>query len=417
MEASTAAHYTQIFEQALSINSPWFMSSVDFSDRGLVINIDFKKGSTFHYANKEEGIDGHFKAYDTVEKEWRHLDFFQHICHLKARVPRIKTPDGSVRLMSVPWQGRIKGFTLLFEAFVLNAARKMPIAHVAKDFRISEYHSWEIVDSYVQKAVEMRQYADAKKVGMDETSMQKGHTYISQFVDLKEKKTLFVTPGKDNSTVKRFAEEAPKHGLDPKNITDVSCDMSNAFIKGVNENLPNAKITFDRFHIMKLINEGVDAVRRSEAADNPILKKSRYCFLKNEINLTQNQKSKLEEIKLSKIKLKTLKALQIRERFQEIYQADTIEAFGLLFKKCMRWMQLCRIPAIVKVAKTLKSHQEGILQWKISQINNGILEGLNSIVQAAKRKARGYKTFEKIQTITYLLTGKLSFKEINPFCC
>ena len=89
--------------------------------------------------------------------------------------------------------------------------------------------------------------------------------------ELQEKAMLFVTNGKDNTTVKRFAEEAPKHGLDPKNITDVSCDMSNAFIKGVTENLPNAKITYDRFHIMKIINEGVDAVRRSEAADNPIL--------------------------------------------------------------------------------------------------------------------------------------------------
>lgn len=416
MEVSTAAHYTHIFEQALGINAPWFISSVDFGDQGLVINIDFKRGSTFHYANKEQGIDADFKAYDTVEKEWRHLDFFQHVCHLKARVPRIKTPDGSVRLISVPWQGHIKGFTLLFEAFVLNAARKMPISHVAKDFRISEYHAWKIIDSYVEKAVEIRKYADVKQIGMDETSMRKGHTYISNFVDLKEKAMLFVTNGKDNTTVKRFAEEAPKHGLDPKNITDVSCDMSNAFIKGVTENLPNAKITYDRFHIMKIINEGVDAVRRSEAADNPILKKSRYCFLKNERNLTQNQKSKLEEIKLSKIKLKTLKALQIRERFQEIYQAETIEDFTLLFKKCLRWMQLCRIPAIQKVGKTLKMHQDGILQWKLSQINNGILEGLNSIIQAAKRKARGYKTFERIRTITYLLTGKLSFKAINPFC-
>jgi transposase len=171
METSSATHYVHIFEQALGIRNPWSISSIDFNDQGLVIHIDFKKGSTFHYTNKEEGIDGHFKAYDTVEKEWRHLDFFQHICHLKARVPRIKTPDGSVRLISVPWQGHMKGFTLLFEAFVLNAARKMPVAHVAKDFRISEYRAWEIVDSYVEKAVEIRQYADVKKVGMDETSV------------------------------------------------------------------------------------------------------------------------------------------------------------------------------------------------------------------------------------------------------
>jgi len=416
MTFDTSTHYTQIFEQALGISDPWFISSIEFSASGLVINIDFKKGSTFHYVNEDDKINGTFKAYDTVPKEWRHLDFFQHVCHLKARVPRIKTADGSVRLVTVPWQGHTKGFTLLFEAYVLNAARKMPVSNVAKDFRISEYHTWQIVDSYVEKAVSMRQYPDVTKLGMDETSMCKGHTYISQFVDLEEKKTLYVAKGKDNLTVKSFAKEAPKHGLDPKNITDASCDMSNAFIKGIKENLPNAKITFDRFHIMKLINEVVDAVRRSEAVDNPILKKSRYCFLKNEENLTKKQKNKLDEIKLSKINLKTLKAAQIRERFQDIYQADSIESFTSLFKKCLHWMHVCRIPEMAKLAKTLKKYKEGILQWKLSHINNGILEGLNSVVQAAKRKARGYKTFERIQTITYLLTGKLSFKMINPFC-
>jgi hypothetical protein len=107
---------------------------------------------------------------------------------------------------------------------------------------------------------------------------------------MEKKKTTFITEGKGSKTVKEFAENLEeKKGL-RNNIKDVSCDMSPAFIKGVRENLPEAKITFDKFHVLKIINEAVDKVRRAEAKDNGVLKGSRYIFLKNESNLRLYQK-------------------------------------------------------------------------------------------------------------------------------
>ena len=125
--------------------------------------------------------------------------------------------------------------------------------------------------------------------------------------------------GKSNSTVESFKSDFELHNGDVKNIAEISCDMSPAFIKGVKDNLPNAQITFDKFHVLKLINEAVDKVRRAEASSNPVLTGLRYIFLKNEINLTEKQKLKKQEI--SKLGLDSWRAMLIRECFQDIYKA------------------------------------------------------------------------------------------------
>ena len=137
-------------------------------------------------------------------------------------------------------------------------------------------------------------------------------------------------------------------------------------------------------------------------------------MLKNHHNLTKNQKDKLEELKLSKLNLKSIRALHIRENFQEIYKAFSEAEFETLLKKWYFWATHSRLEPIIKAAKTIKNHWAGVLEWKKSQINNGILEGLNSIVQAAKAKARGFRTFRNFRSVVFLLTGDLNFKARNP---
>ena len=154
---------------------------------------------------------------------------------------------------------------------------------------------------------------------------------------------------------------------------------------------------------------------RARSNYTPQLKGNRYIFLKNETNLTEKQKGIKEELSLAKLNLKSIRAMQIREAFQQIYKADSTEQFEGLLNGWYYWVSHSQLAPIVKVAKTIKKHWEGILSWKKSQINNGILEGLNSVLQAAKRKARGYK-IQHFKTIAYLLTGKLDFSQINSNC-
>jgi len=378
----------------------------------LDIYLDFSRGSVFTYKEDENETTG-LKAYDTKEKQWRHLNFFEHECYLHARVPRVKLPDGKVKLITTPWEGLSNGFTLLFEALLMQLASVMPIKKVADIANISDDKLWDMLDRYIGKTRAHEDFSNVTAVGLDETSKAKGHDYITLFVDLKQRRTLYITTGKDSKTVKDFKEDLEAHNGSAGAIKDVSCDMSPAFTKGVKEHLPDANITYDKFHIIKLINEAVDTVRRSEVVEAKILKGTRYVFLKNASNLTKKQAATLEQCTLSNMNLKTVRAYNIKTAFQEIYAAKTEDEFVTYLKKWYFWATHSRLEPIIKVAKTIKRHWDGIVNYHQSNINNGILEGLNSVIQATKSKARGYKTFKNYKNIVYLLTGKLDFSLVN----
>lgn len=406
----------KLFEKALHIEPPFYVKSLNFDETGkrLDIQIDFERGSVFRYRNEASGEEGEYKAYDTEEKSWRHLNFFEHECYLTCRVPRVKLGDGSVRMVHVPWEGKSLGFTLLFEALILCLCEKMPIKTVSKLVSVSDDKIWRLLEKYVGMMLEKADHSKVTAIGMDETAKQRGHDYITLFVDLKERKTIHIAPGKGSDTVADFVSDFKKHGGVPEAIKDVTCDMSPAFIRGVKDNLKEAKITFDKFHILKIINEAVDDIRRAEAKDNPLLKGTRYLFLKNAKNLTEKQSTALAALKLSGLNIKSLKALSIREAFQDIYLAKDESSFRLLLKKWYWWASHCRLAPMQKAARTIKAHWDGILRWKTSLINNGLLEGLNSLIQAAKAKARGFRTFRNFRIIAFLVTGKLNFSVINP---
>lgn len=341
------------------------------------------------------------------------MNFFEHKCHIIARVPRIQTSDGKVRLIKTPWEGANSGFTLLFEALILQLASNMPVNKVSRLTGISNYRIWELLKRYVNDTLEESDYASLEIVGVDETSSRKGHNYLTLFVDLKARKVIFITRGKSNETVKDFVKDIEEHNGKAEKIKQVCCDMSPAFIKGVRENLKSAEITFDKFHIIKLLNEAVDNVRREEVKKESSLKKSRYIFLKNRENLTKKEEKKFQSLSLSKMNLKTMRAYRIRESFQDIYRSETLEDFTNLLNKWYYWATHSRLSSVIAVAKTIKSHWDGVVNWMESKINNGILEGFNSLVQAAKAKARGFRTFECFRIIIFLLLGKLDFRKIN----
>jgi len=404
-----------LFETALNIQEPWFVKDIlfDSEKKRSDIHIDFQKGAVFYYESKEDNIEGKFKAYDTQEKQWRHLNFFEHECYLHARVPRIKVKNNRVRLINPPWSGPSNGFTLLFEALALQLSSHMPVHTVGKIVNESDYKIWSMLERYVNKSLANNDYSELTAIGMDETSKGKGYDYTTLFVDLEKKRTIFIAEGKGHETVKAFADNLKVHNGRPEVVKDVSCDMSPAFIRGIEDYLPNAEITFDRFHIMKIINTAVDKVRKQEAVTQSILRGHKYIFLKNESNLTVRQRDKRQELSISKLNLKSIKALHIRENFQEIYKSETYEQFKTLLRKWYFWATHSRIEAIKQAAYTIKNHWDGVLQWKKSLIDNGLLEGLNSLIQAAKAKARGFRNARYFKIVAFLVTGNLNFSQFN----
>lgn len=403
---------TILFTKALNLEFPWKITSVEFEEEKGEMNIfiDFEKGSTFACPKCSKMVN----AYDTTIKRWRHLNFFQYACYLTARVPRVDCPKDGALQIEVPWARNNTDLTLLFESLMMTLCREMPVNKVAKIIGANGNKLWRVMDYYTLAARKLEDFSGVTKIGVDETSKTKGHKYVTLFVDLEERRTIFVAKGKGAKTIGQFKKYFAEHGGKCEIVTDFSIDMSPAFIKGVEENFPNAKITFDKFHVIKIIGSGVDEVRREEVKDQEILRGKRYIFLKNKENLTKKQEELLEEVKsISQLNLKTLKAYHIRENFQEIYKSISGEEFKEKLKEWYFWATHSRLKPIINAAKTIKRHWDGIIQWYESKINNGILEGLNSLVQAAKAKARGYKTFKNLSIMIYLITGKLDFSKVG----
>jgi len=401
-----------LFTKALKLESPWAIKKIDFQEGEGVIKVfvDFPRGSVFCCSACGKWA----KAYDTTEKEWRHLNFFQYACYLVVRVPRTDCPDDGILQIEVPWARDGADFTFLFESFAMTLVREMPVNKVSQIIKVDDNKLWRMMQYYTETAREREDYSSVKQIGVDETSKAKGHDYVSLFVDLAKKRTIFVAEGKGSETMTAFVKDFEERHGNPQDITDVSIDMSPAFIKGVEENLPNAAITFDKYHIMKIINAAVDSVRKAEAKEQYLLRGQKYLFLKNRDNLTEAQRKTLNTIEsMPRINLKTLRAYHIRENFQEIYKEETQEGFERALKKWYFWATHSRIEEIKEAAKTIKRHWSGVLRWYVSRINNGILEGLNSLVQAAKAKARGYRTFKNLKTIIYMLTGKLDYTKVG----
>lgn len=291
----------------------------------------------------------------------------------------------------------------------MTLVKSMPVKTLAS--YVGEYDTriWRIVHHYVEQARKRTDHSEVKHVGVDETSSKRGHNYVSLFVDLEKAQILFATEGKDASTVKRFQQDLIAHNGDPDGITDFCSDMSPAFINGVTKCFPKAQLTFDKFHIMKIINEAVDEVRRQEQKERPELAKTRYIWLKNRSNLKKAQIETLEKLQLKKLNLKTSRAYHLRLNFQDFF-AQPAEVAESFLKKWYFWATHSRLQPMKEAAYTIKRHWAGVLRWFHSKINNGMLEGFNSMVQSAKARARGYRTNRNLIAMIYLIGGKLDFR-------
>jgi len=183
--------------------------------------------------------------------------------------------------------------------------------------------------------------------------------------------------------------------------------MSLAFISGIENSFPNASITFDKFHVMKLMNEAVDRVRREEQSHNALLKKTRYVWLKNPENLTIKQKELLTPLK--ELRIKTMKAYNIKLALRDFWNYRYRKSAQAYLKRWYYWATHSRLNPVIDCAKMIKHHWIGVTNYIKTKIDNGILEGTNSLIQAAKDSARGFRSTKNFITTIYLRTGKLKF--------
>lgn len=395
----------ELFKAALGLQEPWTVVGMDFdpSARRLDLHLDFARGSRF---GCPEGDEQACPVHDTSEKTWRHLDFFQHQAYLHARAPRITCPTHGVRQVALPWARPESGFTLLFEALAMALLAEMPVKAVADLVNEHDTRLWRVLHHYVGQARAARVDAGVRRVGIDETSSRRGQDYISVFADLDVPRVLFATPGRDHGAVERFAADLTAHGGGPHDVGDACCDMSPAYVLGIRRHLPSAEVTFDRYHLAQQLSKAVDQVRRSESKRRPELKGSRYLWLRRPERLTERQRADLAWLTVRDRGLATARAYRWRLSFDGFFCVPPEQAEAYL-DRWYRGAIRSRLEPIKNFAYTVGEHWEGVLRWHTTRISNGVLEGINSLIQASKRRARGYRTTANLIAITYLIAGKL----------
>jgi transposase len=395
----------ELFTVALGLQSPWFVKNINFDSENKQLNlfIDFNTGSRFECP---QCAQVNCTVHDTRTRTWRHLDFFQHQAFLTARVPRVLCSECGVKQVVVPWAREGSGFTISFEIFLLQLAQAMPIKPLAELVDIHPCSLWNIVGYYVQQAHDKIDLTDLKQIGVDECSREKHHKYFTVFGDLAKSRVIFIADGREAESLKLFHDFLMDKNIKPKQIEEFCSDMWPAYIKGIETNFPNATVTFDRFHLMTKMNKALDKVRIEEVKERLELKNTKYIWLKNKKNLNEKQQSRFNTLK--DLNLKTVRAYQIKVTLQELWNCKSRQQAEMFLKKWYFWATHSRLEPIKEFAKTVKNHWDGILNFFNTKITNGIIEGLNSKIKTAMKRAYGFKSFVYLRTIIYLVAGKLA---------
>ena len=397
-----------LFSIGLNLTSPWKVVKSEFrlvdgsNVRELHIWIDFERGAKFMSSRGTQ-----LSPHDTVDKEWRHLNFFEHPCYLHARVPRLRTDASSIEMVQVPWARLNSGFTMLFEAFAMALIEEeTPVNSVANTVKEYPNRIWTIFRHWIGKGKCSLNLSGVRRIGVDETSRRKGHSYITQFVDLDTRQTIFVCPGKDSETFKSFAKWLIEHEGDPSLIEVVAMDMSNAFTAGCTMYLPGAHIVYDKFHMVQETNKRLDEVRKAEASQKKLLKGHRFTFLYLRKNLPEKKQQELDTLLLTYPSLG--KAYSLKEGLVDILNSATSKIEGA-WDDFLKWMKMAEQSALEpfrKLVATFKAHMFGIKTFfEQGNVTNGVLESLNSKVQLAKRRARGYANVNNFIDMVYYING------------
>jgi transposase len=373
------------------------------------------------------GFDQSCKVHDTRERTWRHLNFFQYRCYITARVPRVITPDGKVRTVSVPWARSGSGFTLMMEGVILTLVRHMPVRTVAREIGEHDTKLWRLIDHHVEEALKGQDFSDVSAIGVDEYS-HKGHNYITVFLSHPEvitdeagrrkqagkARVLFVTKGKDKDAVLRFLERFKEKDGRPEQVKVATSDMIHGFRSAMGENFPNAVVTVDKFHVIKNCSDAVDSTRKREIrskdnAKTKDLKETRYIWLKNPDNLTDKQQERLGQL-LQTEYLDTVQSCSCRLELQDFYEThkaydeDMLSAFERLTIKFAN----STVMEIRKFAAYLTRNAVEILNYFQTLRTNAILEGFNSKISIIKSRARGFKNMRNFMNMIYFVCGELS---------
>ena len=400
-----------LYRDIVGVRTPWIVTAVkkDEISRTITVQIEHDHEKTLACPICAQSTT----YYDNRVRVLRYLDTCQYETFLEVHVPRIICQKDGVEQIQIPFAEKHSRFTSRFEAAIIVWLQDAPISTVAENFNLS----WDEVDGIMQRAVtrglERRKETKVYDLGIDETSYQKRHEYVTIILDKNRDCVVDVLEDRKAETLETW--------LKTQKISDLSClgsismDMWDPYIKAVKAAIPDAekKIAFDRFHVSKHINEAVDKVRRREHAEllkltgESPLSKSRFQWLINS-NRSDNRKSKRKTfLSLSRLNLETSRAWRIKETANSLWDYFYMKVAEEAWKKLLWWISHCRIPEMIKAGKTIRNYFWGIINAIRLKATNGMVEAKNNCIQRIKRMACGFRNRARFRTAILFHLGKL----------
>jgi transposase len=397
----------EIFTQALELSTPWEVMEVSFKKEGskkvLHIHVGYQKGSRFDYEGKD------YSVYDHQRRTWRHIDFFQYECYLHARIPRIKTEEGKVKLVKVPWAEEGSSFSLLFERKVLELVQNgMNVSRAGRTIGIGSGQVYRIIKRMVVDALLDQEVGVVKELSIDETSSKKGHNYLTILCDRAAKKVVGIGLGKLTDSVEEGLQEMEFRGGSRSDIRCVTMDMWKAYISAAQEKMSQADIVFDRFHLAYNLNKVIDRIRRMEQGKFSELKRTKYLWLRKHENLKDEQKDFIEDLSNQ---FKTIgEAYRLKELFREVLNHAQEDPRLKWLNAWMNEAWASGIQPIRQFVNMLRDHWYGIKTYFKKLATNAFAERVNLKIQEIKRIAKGYRNINNYKMMIYLHLGGLNFE-------
>lgn len=401
----------EFYSQLLGVTTPWEVKSVslDMEQKRVVVELAAKPG---HRWVSESGQLLVVHGY--AEREWRHLDTCQIQTVLRARVPRLRAPDGSTKLAEVPWADRHARFTRLYEAWAVRVLKASATVGGAADLLgLSWDQAHGIMDRAVKRGLAKRDVSKASTLAFDEKSFLKGQSYVAVMVETSrsdggKNRVLEVAKGADAEAFGELWKSLPKEVREQ--IRAASMDMAEAPQAAARQHAPQAATIFDRFHVVAKAGEAVDAVRKEEhrklmGRGDDLLKDSKRLWLYRPENMPEEAFetfSKLAEINSATSRAWVIKELLAAFWEQPCKQSAEVYIRKWLAKACHSWKK-----PIKNLSKMVRKHLHGLLAWFDYPVSNGPSEGFNSRIQAIKSAARGFRSFENYRTRILFYLGDL----------
>lgn len=400
---------TDLYSHLLGIEDPWFVSEVQLDVKEQRVDVWIKHPKGLQWPCPECGAEGTLHDH-AEERAWRHLDSCQFQTFLHARPPRVICSEHGVRQVKLPWAEPHARFTSLFERFAIEVLRHTTIQAGRLILRISWHEAWHVMERAVKRGLRRKPERMVAQLGVDEKSVGSGQDYVTVVCDLERSTVEEVTEGNNCRSLEIYFE-----GLTDKQregIEAVAMDMAGGYINAVSGSLPGGreKIVFDRYHIMKLMNEAVDRVRREEhkrLIDNgsSILAGTKFLWLYARERLPAKHREQFSILKAAS--LKTARAWAIKETLRQLWRYKSRAWAEKFWKRWYFWATHSRLAPVKKMANTLKTHLYGVLTYSKHRITNATTEGINSQIETLRKAACGFRNKQRFRTVILFHLGGL----------